>query len=357
MVVRSDVVVRPPDSGAKRPLRELFGYHHTVRTVLTRISPVLRLTRVTSGFAAIGNVWFVILWTRLHAEESWNSTILEEPLWLLLLGGCLAAVGLYAFGASLNDLVDLRRDRVLRPERPLAAGRLTPTLATAVVAGTMVMAVLGATIFGTAAVVLTLGLAVAILAYTLAARFVPGIGLVLLGLVYAGHMLVPNLGLKFLWPVWGVMTHALLVAAVSHVIGRKIPVLSRRAAIACVAGWAFWSILMLWWGTAANEGEIWPAWVPVTSLLWIAGIGVAFGLFIAYRLSQPGTPERHADRVVRYGTLWLPLYGAGWMFGQRIDGSVQAGAMLLGIALISLLGMTVLRELYGLSEQPIGYRR
>ncbi len=325
--------------------------------MLSSVAPVLRLTRVTSGFAAIGNVWFVILWTRLNGEESWSDTVRQEQLWLLLLGGAAAAVGLYAFAASLNDLVDMRRDRVLRPERPLAAGRLTPALAVTVLAGTLAAALLGSTVFGTAAVVLTLLLSIAVLIYTLAARFVPGIGLVVLALVYAGHMLVPNIGLRFMWPVWVVMTHALLVATIAHVVGRKVPPISRRAAIACACGWSFWSLVLGWWSARKNAGSLWPEWVDARSLVWILLIGVAFAVFLATRLRRPGPPARKAERVVRYGTLWLPLYGAGWLLSNDGSGSGAAGLLLLGVFAVSLIGMTVLRELYGLAEQPIGYRR
>lgn len=328
-----------------------------MRTMLTTIAPVLRLTRVTSGFAAIGNVWFVVLWSRLNAEEGWNSSLRDEPLWLLLLGGAAAALGLYAFGACLNDLVDLRRDRMLRPERPLPAGRVSPAIATALVAGTLMAAVLGATVFGTAAVVLTLTLAVAVLAYTLAARFVPGVGLVVLGLVYAGHMMVPNVGMRFLWPVWVVMTHALAVAAISHVVARKVPHISRRAAVACVVGWAFWSGVLLWAGLERNDGDLWPEWVNPRGVAWVGGVVAAFGVFLWRQRGRPGSPAKRGERIVRYGTLWLPLYGAAWLIADDAPGVWSGAGLLLGIAGVSLFGMTILREMYGLAEQPIGYRR
>lgn len=328
-----------------------------MRTLLSSVSPVLRLTRITSGFAAIGNVWFVILWSRANGEETGSMTVRQEPLWILLLGGAAAAVGLYAFGAALNDLVDLRRDKMLKPDRPMAAGRVTPAIGITIVAASLVAALLGSTVFGTAAVVLTLILSVSVLGYTLAARFIPGVGLVVLGLVYAGHMLVPNVGLRFLWPVWVVMTHALIVAVVAHVVGRKVPTLSRRAGIAVGAGWIFWTFVLCRWNMARNGGTFWPAWVDAGTIAWVAPVAIAFGVFLWTRLRRPGLPARHAERVVRYGTLWLPLYGAAWLFGDEGPHSNGSAWLLVGVAAVSLVGMTVLRELYGLAEQPIGYRR
>ncbi|MBX3367889.1 MAG: UbiA family prenyltransferase [Phycisphaeraceae bacterium] len=328
-----------------------------MRTLLSSVSPVLRLTRVTSGFAAIGNVWFVVLWSRANGEETGGVSVRHEPLWLLLLGGAAAAVGLYAFGAALNDLVDLRRDKVLKPERPMAAGRISPALGIAIVAASLAAALLGSTAFGTSAVILTLGLTIVVLVYTLAARFVPGVGLVVLGLVYAGHMLVPNIGLRFLWPVWVVMTHALCVAAVAHVVGKKVPALSRRAVIAVGAGWLFWTAALAWWAARRNNGSVWPDWVEPGSLGWVVPVAAAFGVFVWTRLRRPGVPARQAERVVRYGTLWMPLYGAAWLFGDGSTHAASSAWLLVGVAGVSLVGMTVLRELYGLAEQPIGYRR
>ena len=42
----------------------------------------------------------------------------------------------------------------------------------------------------------------AIFIFNAAWRFIPAFGLVALGLIHAGYMLVPNVELKFLWPVW-----------------------------------------------------------------------------------------------------------------------------------------------------------
>ena len=51
-----------------------------MREVVLRIAPVLRLTRVSGAFAAVGNVWFVVLWTRANAAEDWSREIQTTPL-------------------------------------------------------------------------------------------------------------------------------------------------------------------------------------------------------------------------------------------------------------------------------------
>jgi len=328
-----------------------------MRRLLQRLAPVLHLTRVTSAFAAVANVWFVILWTTaLPEHEPGGAWAPGTALWLLLLGGAASGLGLYSFGAAVNDVLDVKRDRMLSPQRPLAAGEISLELALFMVVATLLLAMLGATAFGLEGVLLTLLVAAAILAFNVAGRFIPGIGLVLLGLIYAGHMLVPNPRLGFLWPVWLVMTHALAVGGVAHVVGRKVPRLSTRAYTAAIAGWAFWSIVLLaaaWRSRGAGAG-VWPEWIHPTIALGPAALAVVYILVVAHRIRRLGVGPRAAEKIARYGSMWPALYGAAWLLGV----GAWTQALLLGaLAAAALLSMTVLRELYGLAEQPLGYRR
>ena len=40
-----------------------------MRRLLQSIAPFLHLTRVTTAFAAVSNVWLIVLWTRFHEDE------------------------------------------------------------------------------------------------------------------------------------------------------------------------------------------------------------------------------------------------------------------------------------------------
>jgi hypothetical protein len=335
-----------------------------VRRVLLQLAPVLHLTRISTAFAVVANTWFVILWTRANPEHEVGSAALpggggaSGRLWPALAAGALVALGLYAFGTALNDILDVRRDRMLKPERPLATGRISIEAAVALVAGTLIAAVLGATLFGTRGVLMTLLVAAAILIYNAAGKFIPAIGLVVVGLIFAGHMVIPNLELRFLWPVWLVMTHALVVRAVTHRMARKVPRISRRAMLAALLGWAFWSAAILWlqWerGKSGDGGAIWPSWVEPTAWIWPAALVVLFVLVSWRRVLHYGPGPRAAEKIDRYGALWLSLYAAAWLFGTD---HVSEGVILLILAAAGLVGMTILRELYGLLEQPLGYRR
>jgi 4-hydroxybenzoate polyprenyltransferase len=323
---------------------------------------VLHLTRVTAAFAAVANVWFVILWTRAIGPslEPGTSALHTGPLWLLLGAGTLVALGLFAFGACLNDILDLRRDRALRPEKPLASGSISLDGAMVLVVCTLIAAVLGATVFGNGAVWLTLVLAGAILALNAAGKFIPGIGLVLLGLVYAGHMLIPNVHLRFVWPAWLVMTHALAVGWAVHIVGRKVPRLSRRATIAALLGWIGWSaaLLSIGWHRGREPGTwaagLWPAWVDPWTAVAPAVLAVVFALSAWRKVRRYGPSQRAADKIARYGSLWPGTYACAWLLGT---GHTNAGLVLAGVVAAGFLGMTLLRELYGIVEQPFGYRR
>ncbi len=327
-----------------------------MRHTLVRLAPIFHLTRVTTAFAAVANVWFVILWTRASgAAEGAPPSLHSHPIWLLLLAGAVNAAGLSAYGSDLNDILDLRRDRTMNPRRPLPAGALTIEWAVAVVVATFMTAVVGASLLGMEAVLLTVLVAAAILFFNAAGKYIPAVGLVLLGLIYAGHMVVPNLYIVFVWPIWLVMSHSLAAGWLAHVIGRKVPRLSRRAVLFAFAGWAFWSVVMLasGWYRARGIGGLWPDWVNPTAAIGPILLAALFALVVWRKIRRAGKGTRSGEKIARYGSIWLPLYSCAWLLGQRYD----TEALIMGtLAAAGILGTTVLRELYSLIEQPVGYR-
>lgn len=326
----------------------------SVRTNLLRIASVLRLTRVSTAFAAIADVWFVILWSRSSPGESPPAGLTETSLWLLLGGGALAAAGLYAFGTCLNDLFDQHRDAQLKPGRPLASGHLPFETAIVATAVTMIASVLGAATFGTMGVLLTLALLLGILMLSATGKFIPGIGLVLLSLVYAGHMFVPNPNLVFVWPVWVVMTHALGTAGLAHVLGRKTPPLTRRALAFAIAGWMLATITLFALATtSADPAGAWPTAHGIGGPIACVVLAGMYAVVVLRRFRSVGRGPRLSEKIQRYGSIWLSLYACAWLFGA---GYVGPGLIMAGLAASGIIGMVVMRELYGLIEHPVGYR-
>jgi len=316
---------------------------------------MLKLTRVTTAFGAVANLWFVILWSRFNAEELTTSVIKDSPLSLLLAGGLIAGVGLYAFGTSLNDLLDVHRDRALgNTGSPIVDGSASIELAVCLVAATLMLAVLGAMVFGTGAILVTLLLACAILVFNVLGKFVPGIGMVLLSLIYAGHMLIPDLWVRFLLPVWVVMTHAMVVAGMAQHLGRRTPPISKRAVIFASVGWLLCSLILLAlaWNRQGSDG-LWPDFVPISAVLYPIGFAAIFGFMIYRRYKKVGTGAVLGEKITRYGAIWPALYACGWLAGA---GLWTATGIMASLTVIGFLAMTVLRELYSLIEHPVGYR-
>lgn len=332
---------------------------------ISRLLPALHLTRIATGFSAVANVWFVVFWTHASAREPGTTNFHELPLWLILAGAATNALGLFGFTTTLNDVLDRRRDQILHPERPIPSGRLSLEAAVSLVVLTLATAVLGATVLGTLAVLVTLLVAGAALFFNAAGKYVPAVGLVVLGLLYAGQMVTPNLHLKFIMPVWVVMTHALLVAGAAHVYGQKAPGFSRRGRAFAVIGWVFWSLVMLTVAWYRNREEFQPGlvgWVLPLAPPWVSPwvfvapvvLSAMLALVIWWRLKVLGRGKALAEEIKRLGALWLALHCSAMLLAQ---GYTREGAVLGAVAIFGLLGMTVVREAILLVEQPVGYRR
>ena len=88
-----------------------------------------------------------------------------DSQWPTLLSLCIASMFLYAGGATLNDILDLERDRTERPKRPLPAGIISQRNASVLVVVVFVIAVATAVTVGGRAGWIAAFLVVAILLY------------------------------------------------------------------------------------------------------------------------------------------------------------------------------------------------
>lgn len=309
----------------------------------------VQLTRLTIAFGAVSDLWFVILLAR--AADPPRGVVSELPLAGALLAGAVVAVGLFAYGASLNDILDHRHDATFSPQRPIPAGRINLVQAVVVAVGTLITAVLAAAVLGTWSTFITLLVAAGVLFWNATGKFIPAVGAVTIGLVHAAHMFIPDQGLDFTWPVWLVMTHATAVAAVVHVLEDKRPRFTPRAIAAVVAGWLCWSLVLLWLGRE-RSGHWWPEGVSPGLALIPAAAVVTF-VFVA-RWKTKGVPPRiGAEKVQRYAAMWQSLYGAAWLLVLGLT----AEAIWIGLfALVGFAAMTLIKEITGQTHRPLGFR-
>lgn len=323
-------------------------YHATVRTVAVKLASAVRLTRLTMAFGAVSDVWFVILLTRGTGSYP-GLTAAEMPLGAALLAGAVVAVGLFAYGAALNDVLDVRHDSAFSPDRPIPAGRIKLGQAVVVTVGALIIAVLGAAFLGQPALWVALLVAAGILFYNAAGKYIPAVGLVTIGLIHAAHMFIPNAKLDFTLPVWLVLTHAMLIAVAVHRLEDKRPRLTRRSVAAAIAGWAFWSSLVI--GLGAWRGGLWPG-VPLLAAAWPAGAVVGFAV-VAWWKTSTVSGATAAEKLKRYGAMWQALYGGAWLMALGLN---EPAAWLGAFAVFGFAAMTLIKEVTGFSGRPVVYR-
>jgi hypothetical protein len=321
-----------------------------VRRFFLRLITAIQLTRLTMAFGAVSDVWFVVLYTRATPEHQ-SVPVHGMPLVPALLAGAIVAIGLFAYGAALNDVLDVRHDSAFSPDRPIPAGRIRVGQAVVVTVGALIVAVLAGNAMGMWALWITLVTAAGILFYNATGRFIPPVGVVTIGLIHAAHMLIPNHQIQITLPVWLVMTHTMVIAVAVHRLEDKRPRLNRQAYLGIIFGWLTWSVLLLGAGFL-QSGTIWPSERSGLDLLYPA-MAVALFLAVARWKTSGVGPRAAAEKLKRYGAMWESLYGAAWLLALGLG--VQA-FWIGGFAIAGFTVMTLIKEVTGLSDRPIAYR-
>lgn len=320
-----------------------------VQALAIKLITAIRLTRLTMAFGAVSDVWFVILLSRASGDYC-GVEVVRMPLWAALAAGAVVAIGLFAYGASLNDVLDVRHDAAFSPDRPIPAGRIRLGQAIVVTIGALIVSVVASAAMGRMALWMMLLVAGAILFYNTAGKFIPSVGVVTIGLIHAGHMLIPNAGLTFTLPVWLVMTHAMGIAAAVHILEDKRPRLDRGRIVFVGLGWLFWSALIITYGTM--RGGIWPSGTAWWVLLWPLAAVVAFVMIAIWKAGGVHGAAA-SEKLKRYGAMWQALYGAAWLV--TLGHEIQAVALVV-VAVCGFVAMTIIKEITGLTGRPIVYR-
>ncbi|MBL9147258.1 MAG: UbiA family prenyltransferase [Phycisphaerae bacterium] len=322
-----------------------------MRRTLLRIFTALQLTRLTMAYGAIADLWLVILLTRVDPlyENLPASTL---PLPVSLFAGLVVAVGLFTFGAGLNDVLDARHDRAFSPDRPIPAGNIRPQQAAILTSACLAAATLGAATLGVPAVATMALTALGIIFYNAFAKHVPSVGFVTIGLVHAVHMAIPNHLFSFTLPIWLSMTHAMAVAILVYKIEDKRPTPTVRAWMFTLAGWSFWSAVVLSWGWWHSRG-VWPLGNgPWPGCLWPLGTALAF-VGIAVVKTKGQSPAVASEKLRRYGAMWQSLYAVSWF---AAIGLWKEALMLGGVAAGGFAVMTALKEITIAIRAPRSWR-
>src|SRR5262249_32975750 len=80
-------------------------------------------------------------------------------------------------------------------------------------------------------------------------------------------------------------------------------------------GWVCWSTVMLVVGWRRNRGEggVWPDYVDPRVAIGPLLLAVAYAVMAYRKVSLLGKNPRTAEKITRYGTLWLSLYACAWL--------------------------------------------
>ena len=318
----------------------------------TRILPAFQLTRLSLVLGALADAWFVILFTRGDARYN-HVPAYQMPLPISLIVAIVLSVGLFAFAATLNDLLDLRHDTTFSPDRPIPSGRIRTGQAVIIAIGALLSALAAAIPFGTLALVFAILAATGILFYDAVGKHIPAMGVLLAGLVHVAHMMIPNYDLAFTPPVWVVFTHVVAIAIMVHLVEGKRPRFRRWAVIWTILGWLACSALILGLGIARGpDAGFAPSEFGLDTAIWPALAGVAFALVIWRKLSKRAGAIG-AEKVRRYGAAWHAVYAAAWFAGL---GRWQEAIAMGVLAISGLIIMTLLREVSVDDPGLLGYR-
>ncbi len=345
-----------------------------VRPLLPRILAAVEVARLPFAFGVVANVWLMVLLARVEAEAATAGqaadgsasmgapagsaqVIAALPLWLALGASMAFAVGFMAFGAALNDALDAKRDRAFAPERPIPSGSIAARRAFHIAFAALVVGVLGALPFGTAALAGALVLAALVLGYDAFAKHIPAFGIVLAGLATAVSMLALTPDSPSLLPVWLAMSQTMGVGALAYVLGEKRPKLSRRAVVLGAMGWAFWSAALVALALERNgglggDGALLPAFFERRLLVLPALAVVVCALFGLWKLRGVRGP-RAAEKLLRYGSLWKAIVAAGWLAAA---GLATEAAAIAGIAIAITAILSIARELAPQAAAPASWR-
>lgn len=332
-----------------------------------RLLALLQLTRAALAFTAIADAWTVLL---LFADVPPASHYVAHGFGIMVLKMLLMSVvsaGLYGFGMSLNDLMDMRRDRIFAHWRPLPSGRIHPrtaivfcvlllmlSFAAAAALGAIDMAWASERQYIPWSVIFAFATAILIVFYDATAKYLGGLGLVTLGAIRALHCLIGNPKTPLLFLSMFLLTHVIVVSLIAYQMEGKRPRLRRSdwivGIVGVLVGNAAALIYMVCRGTFSMD--LWPM---------LMGPGCAMALYATWALiylhmrRDTYTTRKKGERLMLMGLFWLFLYDAGILFA---NGQILAGIAVTVLLICAILSFFGLRWVGRWIAQPkLRYRR
>lgn len=328
--------------------------------LIFRLLALLQLTRAALAFTAIADAWAILLLRPPGAAA--------EPMPITIGKMAVTGVvsfGLYAFGMSLNDLLDARRDRIFAPRRPIPSGRIPPRFAIVVSMALLIMALLAAA-FLTPFHIMTIPsphtadfipwpllfaalTAALIVFYDATSKYLGGLGLLTLGVIRALHCLVGNPRTPLLFLSMFLLTHVVIVSAIAYKLENKRPRLKMRDLLTIIAGLVVGNTLALLYmgGRGALNRETLPLLLgPAT----VAGIYMVWAASVL--LGKQLGPRQKGERLMLFGLFWLFLYDASILLANHQALASLAITLLLICAVASFFAIRYLSRAFSSARAP-----
>lgn len=329
--------------------------------LIPRVSPALQLSRISTAFSALTNAIFMVLWTRSippEREAADAALTAAGSVWPMLMAAGVYSLGMFAYAASLNDLIDARRDATHHPSRPLPVGAIRSNAAVLFTVLALLSSIAGATWLGPDSTRAAIATAVLILVYNATFKFLPAFSFTTIGLIHAAHMYTVNPSVQSIWPIILIQIHTTAASAAAHVVARRRPRVTPIGWCVIALGVALWVSIILTVTRFSNE-TLWPDWLSPAAFV---GPLLLSGLFVGFttlKLKNVNRGRTAAEKLSRYAAVWTPLYATAWCFSlaSEFPALGDAGLVLAGIGLAGLVGVTMLREVFAVVEHPVGYRR
>lgn len=319
---------------------------------LVNFISTVQLTRLANAFAGVANLWFVVLWCRSHPEEEHLVDPLGDmSIWLLLALTAVIGIGLSTYAGALNDLFDYRKDATFSPDRPIAAGRISPQYAATVGFSSLILSIVCSIVLGPQISMMCLICAALILFYNAVTRHIPAFGFVTMAAIFGVHMLTINLGLRFIWPVLLIMVHVTVVYSLVYHLEEKRPRMTILTILGTIIGLAGLALALE--AQAGFRGVLWGRVYSWYGLMWPVAAVVVFTVTVVNKVRFASSRAYAAEKLQRYGSLWMGVYGLAWLLGA---GLYTESLFLGAIVLMGTLWMLVVRDLGAWIEQPVGYR-
>lgn len=304
------------------------------------------------------SLWMMVFFALRHEPVTMsNPQLLTWGLGLSLLITLGISTGLAGFGLALNDLLDIRHDQQFQPTRPLASGGLGLGLATALGLAGLTGGLWCCWLLGVVSLWLGIGASVGLVLYNILGRFLPSIGTLLLGLIFALAMVIPNPQLSFAWPIVLAVSHVMFTLTVVRMLTPGRMGMAKWEGWALVIGWAFFVMLIIVvMSVRVEQMTEQPWWLSGWIWLGPAVMLMVYGVtgYLTVRLGSRSVRRRReaADRLRRLGWAWLWVYATAWLASSGLFMAAAAtttlGVVTWAIGRLSRLE-TVTRPRYQLS--------